>query len=271
MGPSPPPQQKGRVPFYGRDNLVELQEKMDVLTQKGVFCRPQEIGVTVENVNPSFLVRKQDSNDKRLVTDFGSIAGYCRPTPTLMPDVETTLRQIASWKCILKTDLTESYFQIPLKKNSMKYCGVVTPFKGIRVYTAGCMGLPGTEVALEELTCLLFGDLVKQGKVAKLADDLFLGAATPGELLATFEEVLGILLENNLRLSAKKTFIAPRSVTVLGWIWSEGSLKASPHRLSALSECTPPETVTAMKSFLGAYRFLSRVIKSYASVLKPLV
>ena len=164
-------------------DMLELQQKMDELVRKGVFRRPQEIGVTVENVNPSFMVKKRPpSVDKRLVTDFTQIASYCRPTPTVMPDVESTLRQIATWKVMMKTDLKEAYWQIELKRSSMKYCGVVSPMKGVLVYTVGCMGLPGTEVALEELTCLLFGHLVAQGKVAKLADDMFLGGETVVEV-----------------------------------------------------------------------------------------
>ena len=270
MGKTLPPQNKGRVPFYGKDTLVELQEKIDALERKGVLRRPREIGVTVENLNPSFLVKKQTSNDKRMVTDFSSIADYCRPTPTLMPDCDKTLRMIASWKYIIPTDLTEAYFQLALRKASMKYCGIASPFKGIFVYTAGAMGLPGTEVALEELTCLLFGDMVKQGKVAKLADDLLIGGNTVAELLQNFEEVLCILLENNIRLSAKKTTIAPLEVTILGWLWRSGCLKASAHKLSALSECEPPSTIKALRSFLGAYRYLSRVIKNHATLLLPL-
>ena len=271
MGSQPPPQNKGRVPNYGRGDMLELQQKMDELVRKGVFRRPQEIGVTVENVNPSFMVKKRPpSVDKRLVTDFTQIASYCRPTPTVMPDVESTLRQIATWKVMMKTDLKEAYWQIELKRSSMKYCGVVSPMKGVLVYTVGCMGLPGTEVALEELTCLLFGHLVAQGKVAKLADDMFLGGETVEEVLATFEEVLQILLECNLKLSAKKTIICPKSTEILGWIWSAGYLRAGSHRLSALAECEPPQTAKALKSFIGAYRFLSRVIKDYASLLLPL-
>ena len=270
MGPNPPPQHKGKLPFYGRNNLVELQDKFDALTEKGVFQRPQDIGVTVENLNTSFLVKKRDSNDKRLVTDFASIVEYCRPTPTVMPDVDSTLRQIAAWDCMIKSDLTDSYFQLELRRASMKYCGVVTPMKGVLVYTRGCMGLPGTEVALEELTSLLFGHMVMKGKVAKLADDLFIGAASPKELRANFEEVLQILLENDLKLNAKKTCIAPKSVVVLGWVWCSGYLKASPHKLSALTECEPPKTMKSLKSYIGAYRFLSRVLKDYATVLLPL-
>ena len=270
MGPNPPPQHKGRVPFYGRDNLVELQLKFDQLVEKGVFKRPQDIGIAAEIINPSFLVKKPQGDDKRLVTDFGSIADYCRPTPTLMPDVDSTLRLIAGWGYVIKADFKESYWQIPLRKSSMRYCGVVSPMKGVYVYTVGAMGLPGTEVALEELTCKLFGDMVMKGKVAKLADDLFIGGNTPAELHSNFAEVLGILAENNLRLSSKKTIVAPKSVMLLGWIWNQGHLSASPHKLSALSECAPPSTVKALKSYIGAYRFLARVIKDYASQLLPL-
>ena len=271
MGQNLPPQRKGRLPFYGRGDLVELQNKFDDLESKGIISRPQDIGVVVENTNPSFLVKKRPpSTEKRLVTDFSSIADYCRPTPTVMPDIETTLRNIGSYKFILVTDMSDAYFQILLKHSSKKFCGVHTPLKGLRVYNVGCMGLPGVEVALEELTCLILGDIVKSGKVSKIADDLIIGGRTVQELLDNFQLVLQKFLENNIKLSAKKTVIAPKEVTVLGWIWSAGNLKASPHRLLALSTCQPPTTVTGMRSFLGAYIFLSRVIKGYAKLLAPL-
>ena len=271
MGPQPPEQHKGHVPFYGRSNMQELQEKFDQLEMKGVFVRPQDIGVSVEVVNPSFLVKKQPpSVDKRLVTDFSQISSYCRPSPSLMSTVEPCLRKISRWRRILKSDFSEAYFQIWLKKSSMKYCGTVSPNKGVVVYTRGCMGLPGSECALEELTTLLFKDMIDQGKVVKMADDLFFGGANDEELLQNFEEGLSILHKNNIKLNAKKTIIAPKSVTVMGWIWEDGTLRGSTHRLSALAEVPPPDTVKAMRSFLGAYRFLSRVLKGHASLLKPL-
>ena len=71
------------------------------------------------------------------------------------------------------TDLTKTFYQIPLAKSSMKYCGVVTPFRGVRVYTRSAMGMPGSETALEELTCRVLGDLLEDGVVVKLADDLY--------------------------------------------------------------------------------------------------
>ena len=47
-------------------------------------------------------------------------------------------------------------------------------------------------------------------------------------------------------------------------------MRAGPHRLSGLSECDPPTTVKGLRSYLGAYKFLSRVIRNYAILLNPL-
>ena len=49
---------------------------------------------------------------------------------------------------MIQTDLTSAFYQIPLSKQSMKYCGVATPFHGVRVYTRCAMGMPGSETAL---------------------------------------------------------------------------------------------------------------------------
>jgi hypothetical protein len=95
----------------------------------GVFRRPEDVGVNVEYVNPSFLIKKP-SRDFRLVTAFAYVGRYSKP----QPDVDSTLRQIGQWKYLAVTDLTKSFYQIPLEKESMKYCGVVTPFRGVRVY-----------------------------------------------------------------------------------------------------------------------------------------
>ena len=159
MGPVQPPQRNGRVPQYSRDKLVELQQKVDELEQCQVFRRPEGIGVTIEYLNPSFLVKKP-SGGFRLVTAFTDVGRYSKPQPSLMPDVDSSLRTIAPWKYIIKSDLTRAFYQLPLSKASMKYCGVATPFRGIRVYTRSAMGMPGSETALEELMCRVLGDFL---------------------------------------------------------------------------------------------------------------
>lgn len=269
MGPVQPPQRRGRVPQYSRNRLDELQAKCDDLLAAGVFARPEQVGVSVEYINPSFLVNKP-SGGTRLVTAFSDVGRYSKPQPCSLPDVDSTLRTISQWKYLIVTDLKDAYYQIPLDKQSMKYCGVTTPFKGTFVYTRSAMGMPGSEVALEELMCRVLGDLVQAGYVAKIADDLYIGGDTPEELLKNWICVLDTLIRNNLHLNAPKTIINPKSTVILGWLWSGGTLQASPHRVAALAACTPPVTVKGMRSYLGAYKVLGRCIPNCAAILSPL-
>jgi len=73
MGLVEPPQRKGRLPLYCCNKLVELQQKFNELENLGVFCRPEDIDVSVEYLNPSFLVKKL-SGGFRLVTDFADVS-----------------------------------------------------------------------------------------------------------------------------------------------------------------------------------------------------
>ncbi|KAJ8369657.1 hypothetical protein SKAU_G00096850 [Synaphobranchus kaupii] len=269
MGPVESPQRKGCLPLYARGKLVELQAKFDQLEELGVFRHPEDVDVAVEYLNPSFLVKKPNGGS-RMVTAFADVGRYSKPKPSLLPNVDSTLRLIACWKHIVVTDLTSAFYQIPLARESMKYCGVATPFKGVRVYTWSAMGMPGSETALEELMCRVLGPLLQEGIVAKIADDLYCGGDTPQELFHNWKRILQALYKCDLRLSASKMVITPKSTTILGWIWCAGTLTASPHRVNTLAACPAPDTVGRMRSFVGAYKVLSRVVPRCSAYLAPL-
>ncbi len=140
-----------------------------------------------------------------------------------MPNVNNVLRDIGQWKYIIVSDLHHAFYQIPLSRDSRKFYGVATPYKGIRVYTRSPMGMPGSKTSLEELMSRVLGDLFQDGLVAKLADDLYVGGQSPEEVLAHWDTVLHRMSRNNLRLSAPKTVVCPATTTILGWIWKQGT------------------------------------------------
>ena len=226
-----PPQCKGHVPQYSRDKLVELQQQFDELEQCQVFRRLEDIGITVEYLNPSFLVKKP-SGGFHLDTAFTDVGHYSKPQSSLMPDIDSTLRTIAPWKYIIKSDLTRAFYQIPLPKTFMKYCGVATLFRGIRVYTRSAMGMPGSETALEELMCRVLGDFLQEGCATKPADDLYCGGDTPQELITNWSRTLDALARCNFCLSLLILSYAPKQPPY--WVGS-GSLSASTHRIAALA------------------------------------
>ena len=58
MGPVEPPQRKGSLPLYSRNQLSELQSKFDEVEKAGVFKKPEDVGISVEYLNSSFLIKK---------------------------------------------------------------------------------------------------------------------------------------------------------------------------------------------------------------------
>ena len=97
------PQRKGRLPSY---KLVELQQKFDQVEAHGVFAKPENVNITMEYLNLAFLVAKS-SGGTHLVTSFGKVARYSKPSPSLMPNVDGVLCDIARWKYIIATDLRQ--------------------------------------------------------------------------------------------------------------------------------------------------------------------
>lgn len=57
---------------------------------------------------------------------------------------------------------------------------------------------------------------------------------------------------------------------MLGWIWREGSIHNSLYRIAALASCPDLTTVDrGLRSFIGGYKILARVIQRCSSILSP--
>ena len=54
MGPVEPPPRKGKIPLYNHSNLQQLQLEADKLEELGVLAKPEDVGVDVKFVSPSF-------------------------------------------------------------------------------------------------------------------------------------------------------------------------------------------------------------------------
>ena len=53
IGPVMPPQRKGRLPQYSPNQLELLQAQFNELEAISVFKKPEDLGITVEYLNPS--------------------------------------------------------------------------------------------------------------------------------------------------------------------------------------------------------------------------
>ena len=132
------------------------------------------------------------------------------------------------------------------------------------------MGMPGAPEVLNELLARILGDLIQEGSVIVMTDDLYIGGDTVGELLINWSKVLHRMQQNNISLSPTKTVTGPKKTTILGWSWSSGKISIGAHKINPLLSAEPPKTSTAMRSFIGAYKVISRCVRNSSSLMSPL-
>ena len=89
-----------------------------------------------------------------------------------------------------------------------------------------------------------------------MAGDLYCDEKSSYELLHNWKSILSVLQTASISIHKTAT-ITPNSTKVLGWIWSESKLFASPHGIATLSTCSWATTVKALWLFLEACKFLS--------------
>ena len=133
------------------------------------------------------------------------------------------------------------------------------------VYDTGAAGLRNMAEFLEEIVSRVFGDFIAEGIMTKIADDLITGGNTIKELLENWFKLLLRCFENNLKLAASKTFICPKTINIIGWIWSGGTITVDSHRINPLITCSLPKKVKQLRSFIGAFRVVSRCIPQYGN------
>ena len=101
---------------------------------------------------------------------------------------------------------------------------------------------------------VLLSKFVAHGWCVAFHDNLYVIGDDIDTTIDRLKQVLENLNENNLKISADKTFCFPDELELLGWIKHGRSLLPDPHRHNALKITPRPETAKQLRSYLGAYR-----------------
>ena len=266
----PPPNMKVYTPKYSTEMNRILAEKMDQLHEFGVLRRPEELGISVEFVSPCLVVPKGDGDGYRLVTDFSALNVHVKKFPSTSPTIAQAKIALASKKYHIHMDLANYFYQSGVRKEDAQYLGVMHPFKGLLVYVVRPQGLKNASEQAYETLAKVFGDMVMDGKMTRMADGLFVLADSIVELLDNFQEALTRIKNSNLTLKPSKLIIVPRETIVFGWSLKDGKWSPTEHTIVTLSRAELPSTVKKLRSFLGSVKQLTDCMERYAELMSPM-
>ena len=106
--------------------------------------------------------------------------------------------------------------------------------------------------------------------VINISDDILVFAETKTSHDKRLRALLTRLSELNLTLNVDKCAFSINSVVYFGMVFSDKGMSPDPKKVSAIRDCKQPDTVSAVKSFLGMTSYLSRFISNYSTVTAPL-
>ena len=267
-----PPVQTRKVcqPNYSYDMKIKLAEKMDELIQAGILMTPEEVGVTAEYISPCLLVPKLEKDQHRLVSDFTGLNRFVKRCPASSPTIQEAKTDLARKKFFAEVDLSNYFFQGGLRREDCSFLAVQHPFLGVHVYTASPQGLKNSSEHSYERLGRVYGDMMQQGRLTRMADGIYPLGDSEEELLENYEETLKRAEMAGFTFKPNKTIIAPRSTVMFGWKLADGKWTPQDHVISSLSRSERPVTIKQMRSFLGSYKQLSACIPQYAVILSPL-
>ena len=269
-------------PSYNSALNSLLQDVCDELTDNNVLGVPQDDGIIVQCISPCFLRRKQKAKDKpmdqltkddvRLVVNTNFLGQHLKNIPSKITKPQEVYAALSRWKYIIKTDLYQGFFQNHLHPEAYQWCAIQTPFGGMRYFKRSIQGLVGQTEEQDENLSKVLHQLLKTGKCVKIADDILAGGSDIDEAITNFELLVTTLNNNNLKISPSKTYLFPKQVDILSWVWNQGGyLTPSPHRKQALADIATEDikTIKDMRSWIGLFKTFADCTPNLTAILDP--
>ena len=219
-------------------------------------------------INPMVTVVKKDQT-VRLCLDARRINAVTVPDHEGTIPIDQVLASCGRVKVMSSIDLTSSFWQIPLAKESRDYTGFLYKGKCYR-YTVTPFGL---KTSLASLTCGL--DKVLCDEVKKFTilyvDDCLCVSENIDEHLVHLRMLLDNLRRENVTVNLKKSKFFRDRINYLGYELTTKGISTSTEKIAAIMEFPRPKNPKQLKGFLGLTNFYNKFTSKYAEKTQPLL
>ena len=220
---------------------------------------------------------KARSTAKRLVVDYGELNKKTLNHSRSIPNMESTLENIASCRYKTKMDKRSGFWQVDLTPNAQELLVFITPQRWVFKWKVMPYGMANAHALFQELMNKILSILRRRPKVQELIfrgaqmeahiDDVCLGTNTQEDHLILFGEFFAVCQDNHTRLKLKNcefmqdTMQYPWFDFGYGW-WTPAASKARPLIDAKVPHEDPKKGLHDVRSFIGACNFYRRHIKN---------
>ncbi|CAA9997552.1 unnamed protein product [Nesidiocoris tenuis] len=235
---------------------LDFQQMIDM----GI-CRPSKS----DWASPLHLVPKKDGS-WRPCGDFRTLNSRTVPDKYPIPHVQDFNSQLFGKTVFSKVDLVKAYYHIPVHPNDVHKTAVTTPF-GLFEFVRLPFGLKNAAQSFQRFLHSILRNLTF---VYSYIDDILVASSSEEEHKDHLDQLFECLNRHGICINIKKCEFNVPEVAFLGFKISGAGIVPLPDRVKVILDFPKPETVEALRKFLGLINFYRRSLPKAAQKHQPL-
>lgn len=247
------------------EDKKEIEEQISKLLEKNLIEESYSPFAA-----PVTLAFKRDENKKsRLCIDFRDLNKIIIPQAQPFPIIDDLIIKTRNCKYFTTLDINSAFWSIPLRIEDRRKTAFVTQ-EGHFQWTCLPFGLKTSPAIFQRI---LSNILRKHGLTRftmNYIDDILIHSSSFEEHVKHIEQVLEAITTEGFRLKSKKCTFASDSVTYLGHIIQNNSVRPLKDNLISIKQFPTPKTQKNIRQFLGKINFYHQYIPKSTIILDPL-
>ena len=260
-----------------KEQADEIERQIQDCVDPGLVLEYKD-GDYPQNCSPCFLVAKPASTAKWLVVDNGELIKKPLNHSGSIPNMESTLERMASFRYKTKIDKRSGFWQVDLTPNAQVLLAFITPQGRVFSWKVMPFGVANAPALFQELLTNILSilrrrpvvqELISQGaQIEAHIHDVCLEPNTQGDHLILLSEFFAVCQENDTRLKLEKCEFMQETMQYLGLdnryrSLTPGASQAKPPTDAKVRHEEPKKGLHDVRSFFGACNFYRRHIKNF--------
>ena len=185
-----------------------------------------------------------------------------------LPRIDDVVNKISTYSVYSTLDLKSAYHQIPLKAEDKLYTAFESGGK-LYQFTRLPFGVTnGTAAFQRTLDTIIEREELRD--TFAYVDNVTICGRNQDEHDVNLQKFLTAAVKHNMTFNADKSIFSSRSITLLGYVVENGTMKPDPARLRPLVNLPAPHNAASQRRVVGMFAYYSKWIRDFSTKIRPL-